>query len=219
MKNILSAFAVVLTLTAFSSVAQTIPKGQYVAQPNSDGSGIFVQWADGSFLRAGINTTNGLIEDLYYKSEAGYWTLGESADQGQPITKPEAWKKLATQVLGEFRLLPDGDKVGLDLYYEITEYKCTHMIQSLAHSESPAGTTTAIFEKTTPIGHKMIAFTLDRWHGPKLEMGQSLLVGQDGRSEHFFNVTKTPIGVLVSSEMKAVIEEQAKEIAALSKKG
>ena len=106
----------------------------------------------------------------------------------------------------------------MDLYFEVDPYKCTAIARSLSLSEAPARTATAILEKTTVLGKKIIAVRLDQWHGPEIKVDQSVLIGQDTRSEHFFPVTKAPFGgYVISPEMAQVIKDGENVLSAYKK--
>ncbi|MCX6752696.1 MAG: hypothetical protein NTZ87_04345 [Candidatus Nomurabacteria bacterium] len=225
----LSVLVSVLVLTSVSLFGQTMPKGQYVAQPWYGGYGdegrctkVMVHWTDHTVwpMRCCFKAEfgdSGEVKTMYY--------IGGSADKGTDFEfvypaktgeanlefkTPEVWKAFASQVIKEFVFI---DAKGPDfLYLEKKPFTLVERSIAFSHHEISESLQFLIFKKE----ERWLVVPLSIWKGPQPLIGNSVIIGQTGHGDYFFPVKKftgdgQPDEYLISPEMREQEEADIKE--------
>lgn len=185
-------FTVFLLLSLILSViGQPFPKGPYVGQPSLNNESVTVYWTESLALpncRSFIAefSESGQVKSMTF--QGGSHDKGTSFeftfptdDQKTRFRDLKEWKKFAVKIHEEF--MPVGGE-SYEIYAEREPFVLIAKSLALDNGEIPECNQALIFKKND----RYMSVTLDRWKGSVPQIGDSVIIGQNSRGEHYFQV-------------------------------
>jgi hypothetical protein len=195
MKKIIALFVVITTLLPLMVCAQEFPKGILLVQPGSTwqseyGKRVSIGWLDKNYT--GEGSVPHLYADFNISGDVSGLTFGQylypTTNKAEIFKDLESWKKFAKKVYDDLVVFPG------DIYLEKTPYVFLGNSVIMSHFEMPYHN--LVFKR----GERLLSIDKDNWKGKPVKVGESYIIGQNGRGEIFFPATQQKDGSYTFSE-------------------